>query len=311
MLGILMGTLSIPKFFSDEAKILLKAREDCIAIHHSDIRAAGNEVEIAVRRWLERMLPDVVSVGHGHIIDQESNISPQLDCILRDKRHLPTLFTAADGTEYTPFDSVYAIGEIKSTYYKKSKYIQDFSHKLKTIDSNLKRNIVENTAYGGIKDDSLLHHILLGSPEPYLNQLFTFMLFVDSGDATTDEIAEIYRTMQDDYLPDITVFLNGCIVIKANMENNVMKIYKYHKQAPTEVTWKIIPAPKIENSEATSEGMHLGFLYYCLLNHIRGSHLEGPNPTAYLKDLLIGSKSTIIPIDPQQSNADGPANIGR
>lgn len=306
-----MGTLSIPKFFSNEAKSLRRKREDCIDIHTSDIRAAGNEVEIAVRKWLGRMLPDVVSVGHGHIIDQESNISPQLDCILRDRSHLPTLFTAEDGTEYTPFDSIYAVGEIKSTYYKNSKYIQAFSKKLEAIDSNLKRNVVENTAYGGIKDNSLLHHILLGSSEPYLNQLFTFMLFVDSGDATTDEIAKIYRTTQDDYLPDIAVFLNGCIVIKATMEDNVMKIYKYHKQAPTEVTWKIIPAWKIENSEATSEGMHLGFLYYCLLNNIRGSHLEGPNPTAYLKDLLIGSKSTIIPIDPQQNNADGSAGAGR
>jgi hypothetical protein len=306
-----MGALSIPKFFSSEANILRRKREYCIDIHGSNIRAAGNEVEIAVRKWLERMLPDVVSVGHGHIIDQESNISPQLDCILRDKRHLPTLFTAADGTEYTPFDSVYAIGEIKSTYRKSSKYVQAFSKKLKAIDSNLKRNMVENTAYGGIKDDSLLHHILLGSSEPYLNQLFTFMLFVDSGDATTDEIAEIYRTRQGDYLPDIAVFLNGCIVIKANMEDNVMKIYKYHKQAPAEVTWKIIPAPRIENSEATSGGMHLGFLYYCLLNHIRGSHLEGPDPTAYLKDLLIGSKSTIIPIDPHQSSVDGPADASR
>ena len=250
-----MGTLSIPKFFSDEARTLLRAREDCIAIHGSDIRAAGNEVEIAVRRWLGRMLPDVVSVGHGHIIDQESNISPQLDCILRDKEHLPTLFTAADGTEYTPFDSVYAIGEIKSTYYRSSKYIQGFSSKLEAIDRKLKRNIVKNKAYGGIKDDSLLHHIILGSSEPYLNQLFTFILFVDSGDATTDEIADIYRTRQDDYLPDITLFLNGCHVIKAAIDSDTLriKIYKYHRQAPAEVTWKIIPTPKIENPEATPE----------------------------------------------------------
>lgn len=299
-----MGTLSIPKFFSDEAKTLLKAREDCIAIHHSDIRAAGNEVEIAVRQWLERMLPDAISVGHGHIIDQESNISPQLDCILRDKKHLPTLFTAADGTEYTPFDSVYSIGEIKSTYYKNSKYIQNFSSKLEAIDSNLKRNIVKNTAYGGIKDDSLLHHVLLGSSQPYLNQLFTFILFVDSGDATTDEIAELYRIAQDEYLPDIAVFLNGCCVMKAALENSTIKIYKYHKQAPADVTWKIIPAPQIENSETTPEGIHLGYLYYCLLNHIRKSYLEGPDPTEYLRDLLFVSKSKIISIDPNQNDAE-------
>lgn len=293
-----MGTLNIPKFFNNEASLLRRAREGCIDIHGSDIRAAGNEVEIAVRRWMERMLPDVVSVGHGHIIDQESNISPQLDCILRDRSHLPTLFTAADGTEYTPFDSIYAIGEIKSTYYKIAKSIQAFSETLKAIDKKLRRNLIENTAHGGIRGDSLMHHILQGSSEPYLNQLFTFMLFVDAGDVTTEEIADIYRTTQDDYLPDVAVFLNGCVVIKAAIDGNNMRIYKYHKQAPSEVRWQIIPAPQIESTDATPEGKHLGFLYYCLLNHIRESQLEGPNLTLYMKDLLVGSKSAVIPIDP-------------
>lgn len=295
-----MANLNISKFFSNEASLLRKARESCIDLHGSDIRAAGNEVEISVRLWLERMLPDTVSVGHGHIIDQESNISPQLDCILRDKSHLPTLFTASDGTEYTPFDSIYAIGEVKSTYYKSSKYIQAFSKTLETIDQDLIRNLIENTAHGGIKDDSLLHHILLGSSQPYLNQLFTFMIFVDSGDASTDDIAEIYRTTQDEYLPDVAIFLNGCVVIKAAIEGNGMQIYKYSKQAPPEVTWKIIPALHVEGTDATSEGKHLGFLYYCLLNHIRESQLEGPNLTSYMKGLLISSKSAVISIDPQQ-----------
>jgi len=258
-----MANLNISKFFSNEASLLRKARESCIDLHSSDIRAAGNEVEISVRLWLERMLPDTVSVGHGHIIDQESNISPQLDCILRDKSHLPTLFTASDGTEYTPFDSIYAIGEIKSTYYKSSKYIQAFSKKLETIDQGLIRNLIENTAQDGIKDDSLLHHILLGSS-------------------------------------DVAIFLNGCEVVKAAIEGNGMQIYKYSKQAPPEVTWKIIPASKVEGADATSEGKHLGFLYYCLLNHIRESQLEGPNLTSYMKELLIGSKSAVISIDPQQ-----------
>lgn len=252
-----MANLNISKFFNNEASLLKKARESCIDIHGSDIRAAGNEVEISVRQWMERMLPDTVSVGHGHIIDQESNISPQLDCILRDRSHLPTLFTTADGTEYTPFDSIYAIGEIKSTYYKSSKYIEAFSNKLRSIDQDLTHNLIKNTAQGGIKRDSLLHHVMLGSSQPYLNQLFTFMLFVDSGDALTDEIAEIYRTTQDEYLPDIAVFLNGCIVIKADIDGDRMQIYKYSKQAPPEAKWKIVPASQIEGADATSEGKHL------------------------------------------------------
>jgi len=293
-----MGTLSIPKFFSNEAKLLRGAREECIDIHGSDIRAAGNQVEIAVRNWLSRMLPDTVSVGHGHIIDQESNISPQIDCILRDRSHLPTLFTAKDGTNYTPFDSIYAIGEIKSTYYKSSKYIQAFSKTLEVIDRDLKRNLIENTACDGIKPNTLLHHVFLGSSQPFFNQLFTFILFIDSGDATVDEIAEIYRNSQNQYLPDISVFLNSFIVIKATFEDNTMKTYKYQKQAPPEITWKIIPAPQIEGSDTTSEGIHLCLLYYFLLNHIKESHLTGPNLTEYFKDLLIGSKSNIFSITP-------------
>ena len=133
-----MANLNISKFFNNEATSLLEARKKCIDIHGSDIRAAGNEVEIAVRKWLERMLPDTVSIGHGHIIDSASKTSPQLDCILRDRRHIPTLFTTADGTEYTPIDSVFSYGEIKSTYYKSSKYIENFANTKKKIEENLK-----------------------------------------------------------------------------------------------------------------------------------------------------------------------------
>jgi len=295
-----MAHLNISKFFNNEASTLIEARRKCIEIHGSDIRAAGNEVEIAVRAWLQRMLPENVSVGHGHIIDHNSAISPELDCILRDRRHLPTLFTAADGTEYTPIDSVFAFGEIKSSYYKASKYIQHFVSKKKKIKDNLEHTLIENTAKDGIKSNSLMHHVFLGSSLPYLNQIFTFMLFIDFGDASTDEISEIYSSTDDSLLPDIAVFLNGCTVVKASIEGDRFQIYKYGNSAPPEVGWKIVPAPQIEGTDATSEGKHLGLLFYCLLNHIKESALEGPNLTAYLKDLLVMSKSSVISIDPQQ-----------
>lgn len=300
-----MAHLNISKFFNNEASALIEARKKCVEIHGSDIRAAGNEVEIAVRAWLQRMLPDTVSVGHGHIIDPNSAISPQLDCILRDRRHLPTLFTAADGTEYTPIDSVYAYGEVKSSYYSASKYIQEFASTKKKIKENLTHALIVNTAKDGIKDDSLLHHMVLGSSQPFLNQIFTFMLFIDSGDATTEEISAIYSSTEDSLLPDVAVLLNGCVIVKATIEGNRLQIYKYSNTAPPEVGWKIIPAPQIAGTDATHEGKHLGYLYYCLLNHIKESALEGPDLTRYLKDLLVGSKSSVIAIDHQQGSAPG------
>lgn len=305
-----MAHLNIAKFFNNEASALIEARRKCVEIHASDIRAAGNEVEIAVRAWMQRMLPDTVSVGHGHMIDPGSAISPELDCILRDRRHIPTLFTAADGTEYTPIDSVFAYGEIKSGYYKASKYIQNFASKKKKINDDLEHALIDNTVKDGVKGDSLLHHILLGSSQPYLNQIFTFMLFIDSGDASTEEISEIYSATDDSLLPDVAVFLNGCVVVKAAIEGDRFQIYKYSNTAPPGVGWKIVPAARIEGKDATREGKHLGFLYYCLLNHIKESSLEGPNLTAYLKDVLVGSKSSVIAIDPQQDGAPDASGAG-
>lgn len=292
-----MSHLNISKFFNNEASLLTEARRKCIEIHGSDIRAAGNEVEIAVRKWLERMLPDTVSVGHGHIIDSNSNISPQLDCILRDRNHLPTLFTTNDGTEYTPMDSVFSYGEIKSTYYNSSKYIEKFSNTIRKVKTDLEHILIENTAFDGITGDSQFHHILKGSPRKFLNQILTFMFFVDGGDATVENLKEIYRSIEDEYLPDIAVFLNGCVVIKAKLDDDKIEIFKYSNTAPADVTWKIIPVPKFHGSDATSEGKHLGYLYYCLLKHIQGSSLEGPKLDSYLKDLLSGSKSAIISIE--------------
>jgi hypothetical protein len=292
-----MAHLNISKFFSNEARTLIDARRKCIEIHGSDIRAAGNEVEMSVRAWLQRMLPDTISVGHGHIIDSNSAISPQLDCILRDRSHLPTLFTTSDGTEYTPIDSIFAYGEVKSSYYTAREYIQKFASTKKKVKEELEHILIENTAKDGLQANSLFHHLLLGSSQPYLNQIFTFMLFIDSGEASTDDIKEIYLSTDDNFLPDVVVFLNGCVVVKATIEDNKFQIYKYGNTAPPDAGWKIMPAPQLEGEDATSEGKHLGFLYYCLLNHIKESALEGPNLTAYMKDLLVGSKSSVIEIN--------------
>ena len=293
-----MPKLNIPKFFNLEAELLIKARQECIDLHGTDIRAAGNQVEIAVRDWLTRMLPKNVSSGHGHIIDINSNISPQLDSIICDNKRIPTLFTAKDGTEYTPMDSVYAVGEIKSTYYKSKRYFENFGDSLEIINSEMARDLTENTATEVPTPDALLHHILHSSSNKYLNRLFSFVLFINSGDATTDDLQDIYRSTPDRRLPNVAVFLDSCIIIKANLDGQRLEVYKYPEDAPDSAYWHIIPMPKHEGSQAAVEGKHLGFLYYLLVNHIRESLLEGPNLSLYLKDLLIGSKSCVIPIEP-------------
>lgn len=119
--------LDISEIFKTDAEDIAKAREKAIQIHGTDIRAAGNEVELSVREYFKRMLPSRYYVTHGHLIDANGEVSPQLDIIIADNFNIPSLMTTKDGTEYIPIDSVYAIGEIKSTYYKSQDYIQGFN----------------------------------------------------------------------------------------------------------------------------------------------------------------------------------------
>jgi hypothetical protein len=113
-----MKKLDIASIFKSDADDLLKARDNAIKIHGTDIRAAGNEVEISVREYFRRMLPPRYYVTHGHLIDINGQVSTQLDLIIADNSNLPSLLTTRDGTEYIPIDSVYAVGEDKSNYYK-------------------------------------------------------------------------------------------------------------------------------------------------------------------------------------------------
>src|SRR5215510_12900431 len=123
----------LEKCFKLDAADIIAAREKAFLIHHTkDIDTAGNEIEHAVRRTLRSKLPERYYTGQGHIVDSRLNFSSQLDVVIADNKGAPILFKAEDGTEYYPYESVYAIGEVKSTYYKSKKYIHEFS---KSIDS--------------------------------------------------------------------------------------------------------------------------------------------------------------------------------
>ena len=109
-------TLDLAGNFKADAEELRKARKEAIRIHKTDIRAAGNEVEEAVRKYLKHSLPSRYYVTSGHLIDSGSVVSPQLDIIIADNFGLPSLYTTKDGTQYIPVTSAHAIGEVKSTY---------------------------------------------------------------------------------------------------------------------------------------------------------------------------------------------------
>src|SRR5215813_5647696 len=194
-------TLDIPAIFKSDADEITKARERAIQVHHTgDIKAAGNEVEETVRRYFKRMLPRRYYVTQGHLVDVEERVSSQLDIIISDNFNIPSLMTLNDGTEYVPIDSVYAIGEIKSTYYKSQRYIEEFSGVLQDIRERLFHEEIINTAHDGARSEALLRDVFLAKGNKILNRIFTFMFFVDGGDFKFEDVSEFYTTRETRYL---------------------------------------------------------------------------------------------------------------
>jgi hypothetical protein len=287
-----MASLDIAKLFRDEAEELVKARDRCIQIHGTDIRAAGNEVEMAVRRFFQRMLPTRFHVTQGHLIDSNELVSPQLDLIISDNTSIPSLLTTADGTSYIPVDCVYAIAEIKSTFHRCEGYIERFAKTLHFIREEMTRPLIENTIYDGLNDSTHMRDLFLDKPNKYLNPMFSFMVFVNSGDADENVLAKVFTSTPHEDLPGITVLLNMAVVSygKIASDNFSFEKYPWMRQS-TEHAWTISPLQGAADTGSV-EGNHLGMVYCALLEHLNQSFLEPPDLRSYFRRMLVGRRST-------------------
>lgn len=285
--------LDIPAIFASDATDLLKARETAIRIHGTDIRAAGNEVEETVRSYFRRMLPNKYYVTHGHIVDFAANVSPQLDIIITDNLALPSLMTTKDGTEYIPIESVYAIGEIKSTYYKSHKYIEALSDIVRSMRTEMQREDIPNTAYGGITPWTNIRDATLGRGNRILNQLFSFLLCLNSGDFRFDDVLDVFRDRELAHLPNLTVLLDKGVVHRGSVANDGVSVNRYPEWPDDDdEQWLFCPYHGLE--VGTLEGNHLGLLYFSVIEHLNNSLVEPAPLWKYGARMMAGRKSTLI-----------------
>ena len=65
-----MKTLRIGDIYEKEAQDLLNSKRSVSIVHATgDIDASGDELEIPIRKFLRKRLPEKYYVGHGHIVD--------------------------------------------------------------------------------------------------------------------------------------------------------------------------------------------------------------------------------------------------
>ncbi|HJQ33142.1 MAG TPA: DUF6602 domain-containing protein [Pyrinomonadaceae bacterium] len=286
--------LELAKVLQKDAEEIFAAREKALLIHASrDIDAAGDEVEMAVRKVIRRKLASKYYVGHGHILDAELTTSPQLDVVLADNSGAPILFRAENGTEYFPYESVYAIGEVKSSYYNNKKYVHTFCDTLKRIKANLKR---EATPLSYVSPDFNLGSVFrVTGKKPYRNPLFSFMLFVRSNDFHPDQLKELYSTLPQSELPNVICLLDKGMVINmhyrldaAGHESFSLNIIpEFNKAMGTEPSrWLFLPMGTADERM----GAHLGHLIFMLSEHLKYCALMPPKLFTYFNRFFKSSE---------------------
>ena len=286
-------TLDLAGNFKSDAEGLRKAREEAIRIHPTDIRAAGNEVESAVRDYLKRLLPSRYYVTSGHLIDSGSIVSPQVDVIIADNLGLPSLYTTNDGTEYVPITSVHAIGEVKSTYFQSNRPFEKLHKDLQQI-SEMDRPLVENTYWKGLQPTTTITDTVRGSRNKYLNNLFAFLICVDAGDFNFERVKGFLTLADPALLPNATVLLDkGAVLYGKSDDKGGFAFHKYPVEVDqSDYDWCF--AEGVEAEGGSLEGTHLAILYGALVEHLSSSHLDPPSAYRYTARMSAFRRSSLM-----------------
>lgn len=273
-------------FRNDLEKIMMAYRlSDSVKKQALNIKAAGNEVEIAVRDFFKDKLFPKYHVGDGHIVDESLKIGPQCDVIISENVKNPILFNLADGTEFVYYETVYAYGEVKRSFYDKN-LIDNFSTNLERFNAEMKREGIPpdfvECAQSGFHVGEPLTKL------PRRNPMFSFMFFVDSSNLKSSDINKLFKPENNKNLPNMTVFLDKGLLINLNKndyDQGTITINLYPEYEAEDNIWAIYELP--------DRNKVLIYQYMLLLEHLNGTILSYPDIKTYTQKLFNTSKLNI------------------
>jgi len=273
--------ISIDTFFNFEAESLDIAHNQVKLIHNTgDIPSAGNQIEIAVRNFFRKKLPEKYYISNGHIVDTTLKASPQLDLIIADNFKTPILYKTYDDTEYLTYESVYSYAEIKSSWDKR--HLTDFITTATRFEKFLCREKVSpnyiDTGGKGIELD------VPTTKNPFKNPLLSFMFIANSDAFSFEHITETYRETNWAFLPNILCLFDKGIIVnvkKSSLDKGEFKINLYPefvKSNQDENEWVLVEYDKKRST--------LGTLYYIILEHLNTCVLGFPNMLNYMQQVF-------------------------
>lgn len=272
--------IPIDKYFQhDLEKIKMAYRlADSIRVDLKNIRAAGDQVELAVKQFYKDKLFPKYHVCDGHIVDNTLKVSPQFDIIICENSKNPVLFDLADKSEIVFFETVYCFGEVKKSFYNKD-ILKDFSENIKRSKLELEREAISPTfiecSNSGFHVEEPLTQL------PLRNPFFSFLFFVNTSVVNSSEVGETLATTDNKYLPNFIVFLDQGIVINVNkkdFESNKITINLYPEFEKEENIWVLM--------DLQGENNVLTYQYMLVLEHLNNTVLSTPNLRNYTKNIF-------------------------
>lgn len=275
-----MGQLSIKDFFwLDVQKIKSACKQaDIIRGDAKNVRTAGDEVEITLRNFFKEKLAPKYDVTTGHVVDHNLKVSPQLDVIIADSIKSPVLATLTDKTQHVFYETVYAIGEVKKSWYDDS-LLEKFSSTIKTIKTELERDdIGKDILECGDNQLKIKGEV---TSNPRRNMLFSFMLFAENS-VSFKKITNTINVTPNEFLPNVIVFIGGGVIVnvnKAMLAHNKVEINLYPELvSKDEGEWIFIGLDE--------ENQRLTYLYLLLLEHLKQTIVATPDIQNYTKKLI-------------------------
>lgn len=272
--------IPLAKYFQhDLEKIKMAYRlSETIISDLKNIRASGDEVEFAVKDFLQEKLFPKYHVNDGHIIDENLKVSPQFDVVICENSKNPVLFNLADKSELFYYETVYCFGEVKKSFYTK-KLITDFCKNIERSKNELLRNkippnFVETSNSGFLIKDPL-------TKLPLRNPLFTFMFFVNSDQLNDNDLSKTFKAENNNNLPNITVFLDQGIIINVNEKkyrDGKIKINLYPEYEIEDNVWVLM--------NLQTENNVLTYFYMLLVEHLNSTTLGKQDIKKYTSKLF-------------------------
>lgn len=274
----------IHSFFLHEAEGILTACKiaDTVQSASSNIVAGGNEVEITVKDFFKKKLPNKYYVSNGHIIDKNLLVSNQFDIIIADNQKSPVLYKTLDETEFLSFESIYIIGEVKKSWYdvKNGDHFSKWQKILKELKSDFDRHKVSpnflDIGGKGIEIESKT------TMNPYKNPLFSFFFIGSSDKLKPSFINKTYKSTDWAYLPNVTCILDQGIIVNVQrdkLDKKELKINLYPEFITKEGNeWVLL--------KFDSPGKTLGSFFFLILEHLNTCVLSQPDMLSYMQKLF-------------------------